>query len=325
MSYVLGWREPSGKKATLGSIVHKALEGLARKKLAMQNGHPTFYDQELDRTFEVNSFDPELAIEVAYHHYATKETHHQWYPRDFRQTREWMYDAMQLWGGRVNPMNRDIVMPEQYFDIPINQDWAKYAYTLPDGKRVEGQLAIKGTVDLITRVDDQTLEYIDWKTGMRKDWATGKEKDWKALRNDPQMRLYHYALSQLYPQYRYIIMSIVFVQAGGPFMLDFGPGDLPKTERMLKERFETIRGCERPPRIIHGPHKWKCSKLCHFGKTNFVTEQGRDTGVTICQHMHNEILTLGMDRVVGKYAEAGAFANYGDGGGVSNRDAKGTE
>ncbi len=225
--------------------------------------------------------------------------------------------------GRWNPMNRDVVMPEQYFDFPINEDWARYSYTLPDGSKMNGQLALKGTVDLITRVDSNTLEYIDWKSGLRKDWATGEIKNWKKLRDDPQLRIYHYALTKLYPHIKNIIMTIVFIQDGGAFPLDFGPEDLPKTEKMIRARFETIKGCDRPPRILHDrAHKWKCDRLCHFGKVNQLDEQGKDTGKTICNYMHNELVTLGMDRVVAKYAKANAFASYGDGGGQSNRDEK---
>ena len=323
LSYVLGRREPSGKKAILGNIVHKALEGLARKKLAMQNGHDRFYDDELQKWFVVDEFDPELAIKDAYNHYSKKETHHEWFPRDLKQTTGWMYDALTKWNGAVNPMSRDVIMPEQYFDIPIECDWARYSYTLDGGAKVEGNLRIKGTVDLITRINDETIEYLDWKTGMRKDWASGEIKDYKKLKDDPQLRLYHYALTRLYPQYKYIIMNIVFIQDGGPFAIPFGPDDLKKTEKMLKERFETIRGCHRPPRIIKDKkHSWKCKRLCHYGKTNHFDEQGNDTGRTVCEHIHTEILTLGMDRVVAKYGDKNAFSSYGDGGGQSNRDEK---
>jgi hypothetical protein len=108
-----------------------------------------------------------------------------------------MWSAMDDWGGMFNPLNMTIVQPEQYFDFTIDEPWARYAYTLPDGRRLEGQLALKGTVDLIAEENPETLHYTDWKTGMRKDWATGKPKDWKKLRDDPQLRLYHYALSRL--------------------------------------------------------------------------------------------------------------------------------
>jgi hypothetical protein len=310
LSYTLGMKEPSGKKATLGNMVHKALELLARKKLALQEGEKTFSDPETKVTFVTDRFDPEQAIEIGHGYYSNKETHHEWFPRDFRQVKQWMYDAMEMNGGMWNPLNRTVIAPEQYFDMEIDQPWAKYAYTLPDGNRLEGKLAIKGTVDLVTKLDENTLEYIDWKTGMRKDWASGKPKEWTDLRDDPQMRMYHYALTKLYPNVKNIIVTVVFIQDGGPFTLDFGKEDLPKTEQMLRERFELVRDCERPTRIIHDrQHKWKCARLCHFGKTK--TENGR----TICDHIHAELITLGMGRVTKKYAKAGAFDSYGDGGG----------
>ena len=83
-------------------------------------------------------------------------------------------------------------------------------------------------------------------------------KTCRKLRDDPQLRIYHYALSRLYPGEKYIIMSIVFLRDGGAFSLDFGPADLPRTEAMLRERFEAVRDCQRPRRIIDDPGKrWK--------------------------------------------------------------------
>ena len=57
----LGLKEPSGQKAELGNIVHKALELLARKKLAIQNEAHKFYDEELGLSFDTKSFSIEEA------------------------------------------------------------------------------------------------------------------------------------------------------------------------------------------------------------------------------------------------------------------------
>ena len=41
-------------------------------------------------------------------------------------------------------------------------------------KKLKGQLAIKGTIDLVTKLNDDTIEVVDWKTGRRMDWTTGE-------------------------------------------------------------------------------------------------------------------------------------------------------
>ena len=74
-----------------------------------------------------------------------------------------------------DPRNRNILCPEQQFDIVIDKPWAEYEYKTTK-ETIKGQLAIKGTIDLITQINDDTLEIIDWKTGRRLDWATGEEK-----------------------------------------------------------------------------------------------------------------------------------------------------
>lgn len=321
ISYCLGHRQPSGRAATIGSMCHKALECLARQKLAVQNGEPAFTDPETEKTFSTQSFTSEEGVALAWDHYSRKETHLDWTPRDRREVERLTLQALTLAGGKFNPLNRTVVVPEQYFDLPVERDWARYRYALPGGGRAEGQLAIKGTVDLVTELDADTLEYCDWKSGRhRKDWATGEEKDWKKLKEDPQLRLYHYALSRLYPDRKHIIVTVIYIQNGGPFSLDFGPQDIPKTEAMLREKFEAIRDCERPTRIIHDPsRRFWCEKICHYGKEKFVGPDGKKSRQTICEHLHRELLSLGMSRAMAKHARPGAFDDYGEGGGRSGK------
>jgi hypothetical protein len=320
LSYCLGMQTGSGRKAVLGNIVHKALECLARKKLALQNGEKEFFEEEGKGRFDTSEFTPEDAIKYSFDLYDKKEPQHEFEAADFRKCRKWMLQTMGLNSGLWNPLNRDVVLPEQYFDIPIDRPWALYDYELPDGSRLKGRLAIKGTVDLITRLDSQTIEYLDWKTGKRKDWATEKVKDWKALRKDPQLRMYYYALRKLYPQYPYVIMSIVFTQDGGGFSMDYDDSDVVATEEMLRERFETIRDCKLPARRLDHPDKsWWCEKLCQYHSDTYKTEEG-DTGVSVCEYIHQEIISLGIDRVTSKYVNLSTLGKYGDGGGKSSCD-----
>lgn len=304
-------------KADKGNVVHKALEMLAQKKLAEQEGRRSFSDAETETTWDTAAFSFDDAFETAYDHYARKCSYHEWLPLDYKNCRQWSLMAMEFNGGQFNPLKRDVIWPEKFFDFTIDEPWARYAYTLPDGRKVDGQLALKGSIDLVCKVDGEpdTIELVDWKTGERKCWVTGKPKDYDKLRHDPQLRLYHYALSKVYPQAENIIITIVFIRSGGPFSLPFGPEDLKATERMLRKRFEVVQDCARPRLIRHDPaDKWKCDRLCTFGMNNW-----KNTKKTVCEHMANELVSLGIDKVTSKYGEKNAFLAYGDGGGKSDR------
>ena len=78
-------------------------------------------------------------------------------------------------------------------------------------------------------------------TGRRLDWATGQEKTQEKLENDPQLRIYHYAVSHLYPEIDHIIFTIYFINDGGPFSICFDKSDIPRTEDMLRQKFEIVK------------------------------------------------------------------------------------
>jgi hypothetical protein len=316
LTYTVGYSNPPvNNKATKGTIVHKGLELLARRKLAEQQGEKEFLDPEIGKQYAVD-LPIEQAFSEAWLYYTEKESHWLWSGKDRSDCWAWFNNAIEFNNGMWNPLRREILHPEQYFDFVIEKPWAKYNYLLPDGRKMAGYLGLKGTMDLITKLDNETIENIDWKTGQRKDWATGQRKDWRKLRDDPQLRLYHYAMTRLYPDVPHIIITIVFVQDGGAFSLDFGPRDIPVTESMIRERFEKIRDCERPPRIITIPSQnWKCQRLC-----SFYSKKLDDSDKSICDGIHDEIVELGISKVTAKRADLKKTLRYGEGGGMSNRD-----
>lgn len=163
----LGIKEPSGQKAELGNIVHKALELLARKKLAIQNNEEKFSDEELGLSFDTQPFSVEESIQFGWDHYTDpSRTIHSWNQSHKKQAIKWTFDVINFNDGMFNPLKRNIIMPEQYFDMEIDCDWAKYEYYVPGTDKKEkfnGRLRIKGTMDLVTRADKGLVEYIDWK------------------------------------------------------------------------------------------------------------------------------------------------------------------
>ncbi len=308
LGYTLGMREPSNKKATKGNVTHKALELMAYKKKCQQDG-TTEYDDDTFGIVQAGDITPQWATEKAYRYYSElpDEQHHIWMPADYRDCLKWTEKTLSMNGGLYNPMRRNIIQPEKTFDFEIKKPWAAYDYDLPDGQSLSGFLAIKGTMDLVVQDEPGIIEVIDYKTGRRLDWATGQEKTYKKLRHDPQLLLYHYATALLYPEAEHIFITIIYINDGGPFTLCFDKSDFEITERILRKKFERIRDTQKP--VLN--KSWKCTKLCHFGKTKHVLDKSK----TICEYFKEQARRKGADQVL---FESGNLANinaYGSGGG----------
>lgn len=310
--YVLGNRSPSGKKADKGTICHKVLEILAFIKLNSQNEVEEFED-DIAGKIQTKSYSLNTLIEKVYKHYTSQFTHHTWEVKDYKDCHSWINKAIDYNNGMFDPRNHTIVQPEQHFDIEIKKPWAAYKYETPQGM-LSGNLAIKGTIDLITKVNEKTLEIIDYKTGKRLDWATGQEKTPAKLQNDPQLRIYHYAIQHLYPHIDHVMVSINFINDGGMFSVCFDKSDLHQTEMMIKHKFEQIKKTQIP-RLNK---TWKCTKLCHFGKSTFentnilpiieyrenqITPFGQH--MTKCEQVHHDIGIKGVKTAIDEYTRPG--------------------
>jgi hypothetical protein len=310
--YVLGYRGPSNQKADKGTIVHKVLEILAIIKQSQQNGVLTFQD-EVVGLVNTEAYNIDTLTEQVYQYYSSRFSHHKWTIKDFTDCRLWVEKAITYNNGMFDPRNRNILCPEQHFDMVIDKEWSKYKYKVPEGT-LEGNLAIKGTIDLITQVGDNTIEIIDWKTGRRLNWATGKEKTQEKLEEDPQLRIYHYAIQKLYPHIDHIMVTIFFINDGGAFSVIFDKSDLAKTESMLRDKFEIIKKTQKP-RLNKS---WMCSKLCHFGKSTFENSNvlpileyrdnqlcQKNSHMTKCEQIKHDIELKGMNNVVDEYTVPG--------------------
>ena len=310
--YVLGYRGPSNQKADKGTIVHKVLEILAIIKQSQQDGVLTFEDDVVG-SVNTEAYNIDTLTEQVYQYYSSRFAHHKWTIKDFTDCRLWVEKAITYNNGMFDPRNRNILCPEQHFDMVIDKEWSKYKYKMAEGT-LEGNLAIKGTIDLITQVGDNTIEIIDWKTGRRLNWATGKEKTQEKLEEDPQLRIYHYAIQKLYPHIDHIMVTIFFINDGGAFSVIFDKSDLAKTESMLRDKFEIIKKTQKPR--LH--KSWMCSKLCHFGKSTFENSNvlpileyrdnqlcQKNSHMTKCEQIKHDIELKGMNNVVDEYTVPG--------------------
>lgn len=323
IEYVLGWTGESGKSADTGTNVHKVMEILALIKQGQQDGKTTIEEDELGCQFSTSTFDVEKITKKVFKYYSTRMTHHEWTKDDLASIQKSVKKAIAYNDGMLNPLNRHIIKPELHFDIEIKKPWAAYSYETPDGL-ITGNLAIKGTIDLITEGSPVVYEVTDYKNGASsKDWVKNTEKNAESMKEDKQFRTYHYALDSLYPNIETWMMTIFFINAGGPHTVCFTKDDLIKTEDMLKAKFVAMQTAEKPKLT----RSWKCVKTCKcstlllkkgiephtFEGTNIkpiqefrggqVTPKGNL--MSRCEQVKLEVEKKGTKRVVKEYTKPG--------------------
>lgn len=295
MIYFLGWKNSTGKGACKGTIFHKVVEGLANIKLCQQNKEQ-FYTDEVFGQVDVHNFDIPNMVEQSFDYYKD-EPKKPLIDKDLRDIKKWIETILVYQDGAVNPLNREIVKPEISIDIPLEQEWASFDYTVQN-KKVKGQLCIKGTSDLLVKLSDGVYECFDWKTGAyRENHKTGEVKDLAYFQEkDFQLRLYHYSLTKMFPDIEEILVSIYYVNAGGVFTVSFDKKDLIKTEDMLRARFKEIQTTKLPELLSQTNKHFICKYCCDFSKP--VKEGSPETW---CQRIHRITKEKGIDYVIEKY------------------------
>lgn len=325
--YVLGNQNKTGLKAELGTSTHKVMEILGCCKKMIQDSVPflpnstflihdsalgdvnftnenlytdKFVDSLIERSYEYyksnsdNDFDkPNFNVKVDGK--AVKDT--------FEFVKKMVYLGLKGWNGVYDPRSRNIRAMEPHFDLLIEHDWAKFEFE-KDGKVHQGQLSIKGTIDTVTNLDENTIEVIDWKTGERKDFATGEVKDYKKLCKDPQLLLYNHAISRLYPDIDNRIMTINFLRDGGPFSMCFDKHDDEMFLDMLEKRFKTITSAKNPRPVSADRSSWKCQYICKFSDID------PNTGKSICKNVEDTIKTYGISAATKKLKKGNFDATF---------------
>jgi len=313
LTYVLGYQTDSGKKAELGTIVHKTMEVLASlKKFAQDNPKRKYLKIEDDALGEVkvhiDQFMEDFCVagfsDRSFDYYTSKSKN-KFSKSDRATCLNLTWDALQYNEGQFDPRNRNVVASEPHFDIEIEEEWAKYEYEMPNGEKISGNLAIKGTIDLVTETDNGIIEVVDWKTGRRLDWVTGQEKTYEKLQVDPQLLLYNYAISKTFPKYDQSIMSIFYIKDGGPFSMCFDKKDEADFLEMLRKTFESIKANNSPRPLSYDRSHWKCTKLCHYFKNNWP-----GTDKNMCIYIEEHLKEHGMDKTVQECTKKGFSIGY---------------
>lgn len=289
LEYVLGFDSPTGKAACKGTMAHKVLELLALAKKAKSQGKSSFKDEFGRLSVD---FDVEKITSKVFNHYKKQEQHLSFTAEDLRDVSRWVKKARTIHDGLFDPLNRDIIAAEQFFDFEIQEPWAFYDFKIGENN-FKGNLRVRGTIDLITQLDEKTLEIIDWKTGAyRTVFPTKQLKDQKYFETDTQLQIYFWAISQLYPQYENVLITIYYINAGGPFTVMFHKHQIPEILNKLQKTFKNIVNTAIPAKNIG----WHC-KICPHQYGN-------------CEKIHKEIYQIGINKVTEKYFNPDKFGIY---------------
>lgn len=99
---------------------------------------------------------------------------------------------------------------------------------------------VLGYIDLVTEIDEDTLEVRDYKTG---NWA----KTYDQAFADPQLRIYSIAAKKLFPSYKFTIMTLDYLRKQ-PVTVIFSEEDDKETHKALEKYFKEIQSNEDPKR-----------------------------------------------------------------------------
>lgn len=303
LKYQLGLSFGANKKAEIGNIIHKTLEVLALQKLAQQNNQNTFTCPELGE-FHTHTTSPDLLLQRTFEYVKKIVPKHGWNDKDYDECKKLLENATT--DSYYDPRDLKIVAAERHFELEIKEPWAYYNYHLPDEKRLTGYLRIMGCLDLVTGDENDVIEVVDYKTGRPQfDWISGKEKTYEQLLDDFQFQLYHYAATQLYKNAKTVLLTVYYIRNNTYFTLFFDNGT--KVLNKIRRRFEEIK-TTKYPRLIYP--NWKCEKLCPYYSNNHPISDKK-----LCFHYKDELINVGIKKVLNNEINLDTVVNYQDGGG----------
>lgn len=278
MHYILGMESRAGKAALQGRIVHRVFEIMAkRRKRGKENIDPILL---LDKVWDkLTSKSPEIEIRRVTTR-IDKETGNFKEAADFKKCRVALETI--LADSFYNPYNLKILNAEQWFILELpGKEWKCLDQ---DGKC--HQFTVRGFIDLIHEINEDTIEIVDWKTGNRKNFYTQEPIDEIALTREVQSRLYHLAVYFLYPKYENILITFYYTNESGPITIALSKDDLAITIATLYRFFTTIQ----KDTLIHRNRHWTC-KMCSFNKND------------ICSRVWSDLCTMGGEYVKDRYGK----------------------
>lgn len=263
LSYALNIKTSPGEAALFGSVYHSIMEVLARSKL-----EETWTDKILGEiTPKIISYvDLHNLVDFTYSKYQEKNP--QLSNKGLKKCHDWVDKSMHA---GYDPRMKDIISTEKWFEIEI-----------------EG-VQLRGVIDLVTRENESTYRILDYKTGSDYDFIKKVKKDYDYLNKDVQLRLYHYAAHQLFPEVEDVLISIYFVNLGKSFEFAFSREDTYKVELFIKKKLARLEQITVPKLNIT-----PACKFCPFSTLPYG-------GQSACEFFRDKFRINGLEKTIEEY------------------------
>ena len=277
LQYILGMESKAGKAALQGSIVHQTLEWMIKlRKRGKTNVDPMWL---LNRALDELTAKSDIEIRRVTTR-IDKDTGEFKEATDFKKCRVALETV--LADPFYNPYKlAKVIDAERWFALEMpGEEWQCLDR---DGEL--HQFAVRGFIDMVHEIDEETIEIVDWKTGSRKDFYTQQPIDEALLMREVQPRLYHLAAYFLYPRYKNILITFYYTNDGGPVTIALSQEDVAMTIAALHRFFTTIKRDTLMKR-----NRWWTCRMCNFNKNG------------VCHRVWSDLHTLGGEYVEDRYA-----------------------
>lgn len=177
-------------------------------------------------------------------------------------------DAIDLCKKVIN--NKEVLYP---LDKKIINVEDSFKINIPDGNN---SIVVNGIIDVVTELDQDTVEIVDYKSGKH-------EQSYNECKKDPQLLIYNLACRRNYSKYKNVFITIYYLRKKGPLTLTFEPKDEVGTENALKYYYEKISSINSPQRRCdkYGEgtsYDWACEKMCNIDICNKHFQEFKENG-----------------------------------------------
>ncbi len=270
LQQILGFVDIAGAAALMGTISHNVLEILSQASI---NKH--------DKNSKIWNID--YLWNICYNHYSQKM------PEIMSEIKNDKLNKVckgihNLLESDYTPIRDNTIGVEIKFSIPIKEK----PFFIKDNEYFK----IRGRIDRVDKINDDTIEIIDYKTGTRVDYQSkDRHKNGPSdLHQKIQPQLYYLAAKELYPWAKNFLITFIYLVDGGPITVPFCENDISDIIEKLRRRFKAIESNMEPQQN----KGWHCNVLCNYSKNGIcdsVWKEKNEVGIEFVQNKY-QILNI---------------------------------
>lgn len=247
LQYALYQRSDAGPAAAIGTLAHKVFELLGKASIVKHRKDSKIWDFS-------------YLWEICFNRYYKSIGATEGIKDDkLRKVCKGMHELLK---GRYTPVSDKTIAVEVPFEIPLEDP----KFLINAKGQPKEYFKIRGRIDRVDKIDDETIEIIDFKSGSRDIFGAKIRQKKDAIylyEKEIQPKLYHLASTHLYGWAKNVLVTFIYFTDGGAVTIPFSPSDIENTKNILFRRYNAIKANNDPQRT----RSWKCTVLCDHGKS----------------------------------------------------------